>query len=255
MSPELDIASFYDALAPWYATLFADFTGEADRQGDVLRALIDTSHEVVDLAAGVGTQAVPLAKRGFAVRAFDLSVRAIAELRARAAAESVTVEARQHDLEEGLPDLVGQAHLAFLLVGNSAAFLSDTVLKGLLRRIAEYPRTSVLIGSCREYDMAVFAAADRGTCVFEDSQSGSGIGHLVTHRWYARGGDEYDVEVEIRSSVKASSTAGDVRLRTSAHARDRDRMTALLETPGLSVRWLEPADTGFYQPIYLASPK
>ncbi len=55
---------------------------------------------VLDVAAGAGRHAVPLAARGFAVTALDISAEALRLLEARARAAGVRVAVRRADLDE-----------------------------------------------------------------------------------------------------------------------------------------------------------
>ena len=55
---------------------------------------------VLDLACGRGRHALELARLGYAVEAWDRNSEALAELNASAAAENLTIEARQLDCEE-----------------------------------------------------------------------------------------------------------------------------------------------------------
>ena len=76
---------FYDALAPYYDVLFPDWDASMQRQGDAISFLLVTEgrpvpsseFRILDAAAGIGTQALPLAARGHPVVARDLSPAAI----------------------------------------------------------------------------------------------------------------------------------------------------------------------------------
>lgn len=74
-------ADFYDELAPYYHLIFEDWQASIDRQGDWLDSFIRTewpsTRTVLDAAAGIGTQALALASRGFRVTASDISTVAL----------------------------------------------------------------------------------------------------------------------------------------------------------------------------------
>jgi 2-polyprenyl-3-methyl-5-hydroxy-6-metoxy-1,4-benzoquinol methylase len=72
------IQDFYDQLAPYYHLIFEDWQASIDRQGNCLDAIIRAEwgpsfRTVLDAAAGIGTQALGLATRGYQVTASDLS--------------------------------------------------------------------------------------------------------------------------------------------------------------------------------------
>jgi SAM-dependent methyltransferase len=84
----------YDGIAAEYHLMFTDWRAEVVRQGEVLDRLIRrqvglAAHTVLDCACGIGTQAIGLAMRGYAVHATDLSPAAVA--RAAREAESFGV--------------------------------------------------------------------------------------------------------------------------------------------------------------------
>lgn len=74
----MSVREFYDALAPWYELVYADWNASSVRQADALAAIIAEEwaperREVFDAAMGIGTQALPLVQRGFQVTGADLS--------------------------------------------------------------------------------------------------------------------------------------------------------------------------------------
>lgn len=83
---------------------------EALAAQDDLLAALPTSGRALDIACGAGAQAAWLARRGLTVVALDVSPRAI-ELAVRAAAAAgwpERVDARVHDLDQGLPRGLGR---------------------------------------------------------------------------------------------------------------------------------------------------
>src|SRR5262249_18761379 len=72
------MSEFYDRMASLYHLIFQDWNASIERQAGQLTAII---HErwgpgcrtVLDVSCGIGTQALGLAQRGFAVTASDLS--------------------------------------------------------------------------------------------------------------------------------------------------------------------------------------
>lgn len=90
---------FYDELADYHHLIFEDWNASIERQSAALDALIGGAPRVVaDVAAGIGTQSLGLAVRGYEVIASDLSTRAIERLRAEAASRGVQIEARVDDM-------------------------------------------------------------------------------------------------------------------------------------------------------------
>ena len=98
----MDTGRFYDELATYYDLIFEDWDASMSRQGAVLAALIETelpdtrppaaALRVLDAACGIGTQALPVAARGFRVTARDISEGAVARLRREAEARRLTID-------------------------------------------------------------------------------------------------------------------------------------------------------------------
>lgn len=95
---------FYDALAPFYHLIFPDWEASIARQAaaldEVIRAETAEAAErtVLDVACGIGTQALGLAALGYRVTASDLSDGAVARLRDEAARRGVEIEAKVADM-------------------------------------------------------------------------------------------------------------------------------------------------------------
>ncbi|MEX2284424.1 MAG: class I SAM-dependent methyltransferase [Gemmatimonadota bacterium] len=80
-----DPRQFYDQLAELYHLIFEDWDRSIVRQGDALERVIQCwpgpNRLVLDVAAGIGTQTLGLAQRGFTVIGSDISTRALARAR------------------------------------------------------------------------------------------------------------------------------------------------------------------------------
>jgi 2-polyprenyl-3-methyl-5-hydroxy-6-metoxy-1,4-benzoquinol methylase len=79
MSSPID---FYDQLAPYYHLVYRDWetgiTAYADTLANLIRAHWgEQVKTILDVSCGIGTQAIGLALRGFAVTASDIAPRAI----------------------------------------------------------------------------------------------------------------------------------------------------------------------------------
>jgi SAM-dependent methyltransferase len=77
-----DVRAFYDGLAPLYHLVYEDWDAAIERQGRILADVIRErwgadARLVLDAAVGVGTQALGLAARGFAVTGSDISEGAV----------------------------------------------------------------------------------------------------------------------------------------------------------------------------------
>jgi len=89
----MSVREFYDELAPRYHLIYADWEASIVRQGAALSNLLGEqwpgARAVLDVAVGVGTQALGLAARGYAVTGSDISPVAV---------QRAVTEARQRDV-------------------------------------------------------------------------------------------------------------------------------------------------------------
>jgi 2-polyprenyl-3-methyl-5-hydroxy-6-metoxy-1,4-benzoquinol methylase len=86
---------FYDRLAPLYDLIFVDWDASMEQQAGHLAAIIGERwgadvQTILDVACGIGTQSIGLARKGFEVTASDLSAGAV---------ERAKVEASRRDVE------------------------------------------------------------------------------------------------------------------------------------------------------------
>src|SRR5262249_11480594 len=94
---KLPMSAFYDQLASLYHLIFQNWDESIERQAGQLASIIHErwgvgTKAILDVSCGIGTQALGLAKRGFAVTASDLSAGAISRARAEAQRRAVQID-------------------------------------------------------------------------------------------------------------------------------------------------------------------
>ena len=90
-------ADFYDKLAPFYHLIFENWQSSIARQATALDSIIRSAvgpyaHSVLDVACGIGTQAIGLAARGYRVTASDISAGAVQRARLESNQRNLTIE-------------------------------------------------------------------------------------------------------------------------------------------------------------------
>jgi SAM-dependent methyltransferase len=119
---------FYDALAPFYHLIYPDWEASIARQAAALDEVIraetggDAGRTVLDVACGIGTQALGLAALGYDVTASDLSAGAVARLRDEAARRGLAIDAKAADMRE-VWDAHGRAFDVVLCADNALPHL------------------------------------------------------------------------------------------------------------------------------------
>src|SRR5262245_12353815 len=149
--------AFYDALAPYYHLVYADWEGSIERQSTGLATVlgefgVPMGARILDAAAGVGTQTLGLAARGYDVTASDLSPAAIRRLESEAERRQLTIRTAVADLRNLAA--IGAAPFAAVIACDNAIphLLSDAEIE---RAFAECHRClapgGVLLVSIRDY--------------------------------------------------------------------------------------------------------
>jgi SAM-dependent methyltransferase len=241
---------FYDALAPWYHVIFPDWDASMERQGAMLDTLIEQEwgpkrKSIADLAAGVGTQAIPLRRRGHQVVAADLARRAVKRALTEAAGRGLRLTGACGDftavpLRDGSVDLV-------IACDNSLPHLHDEA--AILTALREFHRCIRPGGGClltmRDYGPPP-PAGTREVRPYGEHPLGDRT-LQACQVWHWRGA-HYDLTLEIvdvgNGSVVFSHSA-------TYFAISPGRMLALLEAAGFAA--VRRIDDGFYQPVLVGS--
>jgi SAM-dependent methyltransferase len=131
----MSVQSFYDSFADRYHLIYPDWESSIARQGAALDSLLtdffpDQRH-ILDVAVGIGTQALGLAVRGYDVIGSDLSPAAVTRARREAEQRGLTIPVSVADFQR-LPVRPGTAPI-ILCGDNSLPHLAsrDAVLSTL----------------------------------------------------------------------------------------------------------------------------
>jgi len=145
-------------LAPFYSWLSGG-VDEAFARGQAEVAAVglldtDSAGYALDLGAGFGMHAIPLARQGWSVLAIDSSALLLEELRAHPDGDSVTTV--QDDLLR-FPQYISGCPDAILCMGDTLTHLPDrTVVRSLFALVSEHlPVGGRLVLSFRDYSKAL----------------------------------------------------------------------------------------------------
>lgn len=227
--------TFYDELAPYYHLLYGNWEASVARQAEALDALLrgaglPAGAPVLDAACGVGTQAIGLAERGYAVTASDLSPGAVArlarELAARGLGDRVSVRVGDLRTLAGVPD---GAYAAVLACDNAVPhLLTDAEIRAAFRACRRcLAPGGVLVISVRDY-----AAIERRTPdVRPYGLHRTAEGRFLAVQVWEWDGDQYDLRMyltEDRGGEKCRTRV----LRTRYYAVPIARLLTLLGEAG-----------------------
>lgn len=245
-------AQFYDQLADYYDLVFDDWEASMQRQGNVLAALLterlpdlSAPMRILDAAAGIGTQSLPLAQRGFCVSSRDLSPGAITRLQREASARGLTIDAAVADMRTVVSSVARPVDAVIAFDNSVPHLLSDDEIRSAFQSFHEVLRPGgVCVLSVRDY-----ATVERVDVVHPYGvRWRAGVKHLPLQAWHWLSPTHYDVTFYvIVDELPAPRIA---RMTTQYYAVSTDRLLGLLAEAGFEeVRRL---DDTIYQPILVA---
>jgi len=246
------VRAFYDDLAEEYEAIFGDWDLSVRWQASIIEPLLgDAPDPVLDIAAGMGTQAIGLALRGHSVVARDLSHRLVERGRREAARLGAQLEFEISDMRDARPSDAGR-YGAVIAIDNALPHLeTDSDLRLALRavRLALKPRGR-FVASVRDYDTLVSSRpiVDPPRVLGAAPQR-----RVVLQVWnWAADGKSYEFDHIILREEGGAWSSRSCRGRYRALLRAELDAAAVAE--GLSdLQWLMLEASGFYQPIFIAT--
>ncbi len=251
-----DPQAFYDALAPDYHLIFADWEQSMMRQGTALDRLI-RAHAwdappvtLLDCSCGIGTQALGLAARGWRVHATDLSVESVARAAAEAEKRGLALTVAAADMRALATAVAGTFDVVISCDNALPHLLTDDDLlaaaRGMMARLR--PGGLALI-SIRDYDQVTEQPPHALLPQVVDDAAGRRISFQV---WdWAADGRSYTLTLFLLRQEGGEWRTS--HYTTTYRALLRGELSTLLAEAGLAeIRWHMPQDTGYYQPIVTA---
>jgi glycine/sarcosine N-methyltransferase len=251
-----DPRAFYDDLAEDYELLFADWEASVRWQGELIERWLcgaagspDSPLRILDIACGMGTQAIGLALRGHAVTGRDLSPGLVERAREAARRHRIPLDLGVGDMREPAPKTGFDAVIA---LDNALPHLdSDDDLERALRAARDALRPGGrFLTSIRDYDRL----AEARPCIDPPRVLGEGAARrIVLQHWdWDEDGAGYDLDLLILRREERDRWTLRAR-RGRYRALRRETLERAAERAGLTAtRWVEPADSGFYQPLFEA---
>ena len=244
----LDQRSFYDDIAEYYDLIYADWEGSMRRHGDAIAAMLGdpdpSTCRVLDVSAGIGTQALPLAAMGYRVVARDLSPNAVARLRREAQARGLTLDAEAADMREVGASVAGRFDAVVAFDNSVPHLLTDEDIRAAFSQLAAVlaPGGSILL-SVRDYD-----SVDRAPISFHEygERARNGRRFRMSQEWRWRSPTHYRTTMRVEEAVGDAWTE---RVRTEAeyYAIPIERILELMRDAGLVASRV--VDVPFFQPV------
>lgn len=245
------VQQFYDGLAAQYDKLFLDWQATTREQAGMLDNLFrangfDTSARVLDCACGIGTQAVGLARCGYAVTASDISEAELAEAAERAAAAGVNVRFEKADFR-ALSHTFAEPFDIVIAMDNALPHMltHEDLARAVESIAAQLAAGGLFVGSIRDYDALLLDKPPYSPPYIHETADGRRVS-FQTWDWQ---GERYRL---IQYIIEDGAQPTVHRFACEYRATRRDELSALFAANGCAVSWLFPDESGFYQPIILA---
>jgi len=254
-SPHDSALEFYNDLADTYDRIYPDWDASITRQAAALDALIRQQLgpgpvRCLDCACGIGTQLIGLAALGYVMSGTDLSPAATARAKRECSERGLMADVRAADMRDLPHDDAGFD--AVVCADNSLPhLLTDADVLQALREMRRVCRPgAVIVITTRDYDGVL---PERPTTAPVQRSSEGELRTVTTQLWDWRAGSNvYDLtHLQVRE-VQPGQWEATTRT-TSYRAWSRSELTALATHAGLhDVRWVDPMESGFFQPVMLA---
>ena len=253
-----DVIAFYDTAAADYHLIFRDWLQAQEEQGRLLDRLIRTYIDaaqfplsVLDCTCGIGTQAIGLAKQdGYLIHASDISPQALARAKREAEQAGVRITFEVADMRTLSKTITEQFDVVIAFDNAIPHLLTDEDLSLAVQELRAKTRAGGLfLASIRDYDALLEERPQLVSPRLIATESGMRVLFQV---WEWQQEEQYRLTQFI---VLPQGSQWQMRSCTTTYrALRRETLTSALSQAGFAeIRWLMPAESGFYQPIVVAT--
>ena len=249
------VQNFYDNLASSYYKLFDNWNDDVKTQAEMMQKIfnrygVSKTATVLDCAAGIGTQAIGLSKLNYSVTASDISEKALLKAKTTAKEYGVNVTFKKADFRELSSVILNDFNVVIAMDNALPHALTEDDLKRAVNSIISVIKDDgIFVGSIRDYDALLKDKPPYSPPYIHKTESGQRV-CFQTWNWKCDNYEltQYIIEDENGAEVKTSKFSCEYRAVT------REELTRLFINGGCKkVDWLFPEETGFYQPIIVAS--
>lgn len=247
------VLRFYESLAEHYHLIFEDWNEAIERQARILNPLLVSEFpghrlKILDCACGIGTQAIGFAIFGHQVVGSDLSQAAVRRAKHEGDLRSLNISFHVSDMTS-LVEIPDSDLDVVVALDNALPHLTVHQLAKAVEAIgSKLKPNGLFMASIRDYDKLILERPTIQEPLFYGGEKERRIVHQV---WDWNENTKYVVHLYI---TKLSGGEWDTLHFVSEYRTLlRNELTAVLESAGFEeVRWLMPAESGFYQPIVVA---
>ena len=244
----MTIQDFYHQLAPFYHLLYPDWEASIERQARALDSMIkefwgDWVTTILDVACGIGTQALGLTQLGYSVTASDLSATAVERARQEATRRKLDLRLSIADMRRAYAHHRQQFDLVLACDNAVPHLLTDDDILLAFRQFYQCARPG---GGClisvRDYDQEKRSGVQVKPYGLRTEGE---IRYLVFQVWEFQG-VIYDLSIYFIEDRGGPACVSHV-MRTKYYAVGTDRLISLMEQAGF--RRVKRVDDTFFQPV------
>lgn len=252
----MEVKDCYDELASHYHLLFENWESSIERQAAVLGPILEREcgfpdeTRILDVACGIGTQSLGLAKLGFHVTGCDISPAAIERASREASQRNLDIPFSVTDMLD-LSAFADSSFDAVICMDNALPHLenSEQLIQAAMQFRAKLRPNGLFMASIRDYDLLI---KERPTVQGPVFYSDQGHRRIVFQVWDWLDERRYMFHLYITRMVDSEWQT----FHTTAVYRAllRQELSEALNKAGFTnIRWLFPLESGFYQPMVLAT--
>ena len=240
---------FYDRLAPIYHLIYPDWEASVRRQGEALDSIVREelgeggARSVLDVACGIGTQSLGLARLGHRVTASDLSPAAVARAREEAARRGLAIDFSVADMRRAHEHHGGGFDVVVCADNSLPHLLSDGEILAALRQFRACTRPG---GACLVSVRDYAAMRREGTEVQPHGVHEHGGARWVLFQTRDFSGDSYALTLYAIED-RGADTATTHVFRSTYYAVTTDTLARLMEEAGFER--VRRVDGVFFQPV------
>ncbi len=247
------VLSFYEPLADHYHLIFDDWDKAIEQQARILNPLLAAQGcghplKILDCACGIGTQALGFASFGHRVVASDLSRAAVNRAMREAEIRGLNISFHVSDITS-MKEIADCDFDVVAALDNVLPHLTSEQLVCAIRAVGSKLKSDGLfIASIRDYDSLVLQRPTMQQPAFYGAEGRRRIIHQV---WDWIDEARYTLHLFITNQSDPAWTSH--HFVSEYRALQRSELSGVLQLAGFrDVRWLMPAESGFYQPLVLA---
>jgi SAM-dependent methyltransferase len=246
----------YDELASHYHLIFENWEASIERQASVLGPILErecgppNATRVLDVACGIGTQSLGLARRGFQITGCDISLAAIDRARREATLRNLDIQFSVADMLD-LDALEQSSFDAVICMDNALPHLQNTeqLIQAATQIRNKLRPKGLFMASIRHYELLI---KERPTMQSPSFYSDQGRRRIVFQVWDWLDERRYMFHLYITRMVENEWRTFHTTAVYRALLR-QELSEALNKAAFTNIRWLLPLESGFYQPVVLAT--